>query len=213
MPITLLPTSKRTQIGSIVLDATISESHTGDVEATDHPVEFGAAITDHLRPKPDMLTLEGLITNTPLPDPNDVTVSIQRSFGGVNFQSRAEMQPARVADTAAALWELKDAGELLTVVTGLRTYLNMAIVSLSVPRDARTGQALRFSATLKQIHVAESVRVRVVETKAKSKKNLGDKAAPAATESTRGKSLLKYGKDTGIVQEAATKLNHLLRLY
>lgn len=208
MAVTLLFNRTKSQIGSLELDVTVSEQHSADVEATDHPVEKGAATTDHLRAKPETVTLDAMVTNTPFKAPNDPTVT--RTQGAYTFNSNSEMQPARAGEAWQKLLELKDAGELVTLVTARRTYTDMAIISLSVPIDARTGQALRFSATFKQVKVVESREVVVTEVKAKGKKDLGGKAALTAPEATKRKSLLKSVKDTGVVQHAADKLNNFL---
>ena len=47
-------------------DAVLSEEHERDAEVTDHSVEQGVAITDHVRPEPDRLTLEVFVSNTPV---------------------------------------------------------------------------------------------------------------------------------------------------
>jgi hypothetical protein len=49
------------------LDAVTSIDHNDSVAIADHPVEQGADISDHARDEPDLLTVEGMITNTPHP--------------------------------------------------------------------------------------------------------------------------------------------------
>lgn len=56
----------------IEYDAVTSESHGLDVDITEHPVEEGAAITDHARAKPMAIRQEVVITNTPV---NEGTVT------------------------------------------------------------------------------------------------------------------------------------------
>lgn len=193
MAVTLIWKKAKAQIGSLELDATLSEQHQGDVDVTDHPVERGANISDHARSKPEVVTLEGLITNTPI-------------SGGFD--------PTRAAKAYAELLSLKDAGDLLTVVTSRRSYSDMVLTSLSTPVDARTGQALRFSATLKQVRVVSSqtVKVTVSQPKLKAKKDLGKKGTPETPEQTKRKSLLKSVKDSGVIQNNINKLNKFLGL-
>lgn len=52
----------------VEFDATLSEKHDSGARATEHPVEEGANTTDHVRPELDVVSLEGIITNTPLND-------------------------------------------------------------------------------------------------------------------------------------------------
>lgn len=53
------------QTYSIRIDATVSETHAYVNQVTDHPVERGANITDHVRPEPRRLSLVGFISNAP----------------------------------------------------------------------------------------------------------------------------------------------------
>lgn len=177
--ITLLFRKQKTSIGSIEIDASISETHVGRVEVTDHPVEQGAAVSDHARVLPETLTLEGFVSNTPLPVSNGALT--RRNSLGVEFDSRSEMDLSRAGQAYTDLVRLKNAGELFSIVTMLRSYDNMLMTSLDVPRDAATGDGLRFSASFKQVRVAESRTVQPATTsedKTRPKTKLDKKAAP-----------------------------------
>lgn len=50
----------------VEFDVTTTEVHSSAAEVTEHPVEAGANVTDHIRPRLDKVTLECGITNTPL---------------------------------------------------------------------------------------------------------------------------------------------------
>lgn len=56
----------------IEYDAVTSENHNTDAAITDHPVEVGANITDHVRTEPTRVSQEIIITNTPV---NEGTVT------------------------------------------------------------------------------------------------------------------------------------------
>lgn len=56
------------QVAPLILDATLKENFTGTAEPTQHPVEKGADITDHVILKPSGLTISGIISETPLGD-------------------------------------------------------------------------------------------------------------------------------------------------
>ena len=55
-----------TMIGDIAIDCTVTERHTSTATVTEHPVESGSNITDHIRPEPVQLSVNGIITNTPI---------------------------------------------------------------------------------------------------------------------------------------------------
>lgn len=136
--------------GTLVLDATISESLSLPSEATDSPVEEGSDITDHIRAKPEGITIVGVITDTPV-NPKDVE-------GGRIRTSRA----------LAYLRGVRAAGELVTVISssGL-VYKQMAILNIEVPIDGTTGDSLRFTLQMKQIRTVQSQvkRVRMATTR------------------------------------------------
>lgn len=180
--------TKRAQLADIELDASLSEVHSASVEVTDHPVESGASISDHARALPEQLTIEGLVTNNPLWGPTQpATEAFQK---GRPVRASA---PSRSGAIYRKLLALKDAGTAIDVKTGLREYTDMVITSLNVPRDASTGDALRFSITLKQIKTA-TLQVIQTEDKAMAKKDLGPKQPKTTPASTEGNSLL-YNAD------------------
>lgn len=180
--------TKRAQLADIELDASLSETHSASVEVTDHPVESGASVSDHARALPEQLTIEGLVTNNPLWGP---TSSAAESFQvGRPVRTTA---PSRSGAIYRKLLQLKDAGTAIDVKTGLREYTDMVITSLNVPRDASTGDALRFSITLKQIKTA-TLQVVQTEDKVKAKKDLGPKQTKATPAATENNSLL-YSAD------------------
>lgn len=151
-------------IDSLVLDASIKEEHVSEVEVTDHAVEQGSAITDHARPKPRELTIEGVVSNTPL---SNLQVSRATTFEGVAFTSNTSANAVRGmpgnAETAyTTLLGLR--GKIVDVVTALETYTNMLMLSLKVPRDKDTGDVLKFEAKFKQVTIVKNA-VTVVATK------------------------------------------------
>lgn len=159
MAVTLLFQKVPTKIDSLTLDAALSEHHGVQVEVTQHPVEKGPNISDHRRPKPRVVTLEGIVSNTPMPQPNDPSVTTVSR--GIAFASRSKYDPTRVGTAYQQLLDLSASDQLITIVTGLETYDNMTMVSLDVPRDARTGEALNFTAVFTEIIVVENALVTV----------------------------------------------------
>ncbi len=66
MPAYLLPDTDDSLI--VVFDLTVSEGHEATSEVTEHPVEQGSVITDHVRQNPQSVTQEMFVTNTPIED-------------------------------------------------------------------------------------------------------------------------------------------------
>lgn len=169
MPFVTLITSPDLQ--PLELDATVTASHQAEIEVTDHPVEEGANITDHARAKPLVLTLEGVISSTPL-NASQTDRVIQNLGGG--FVGHAE-------DGYQRLETIRTTRQLLKIATELRTYNNMMMTQLNVPRDGKTGDALRFTATFKEVRLAEirrkEVTVQTKDPKGKDKQKLGKQVA------------------------------------
>ncbi len=178
-----------TKLGSIILDATVSATYSAKVDITEHPVEKGAGKSDHLRPKPETLTIEGIISNTPIAAAERKKLGDSMPRGGVG----------RAEQAFEALRRLKNGGETVTVVCTLGTFEEMAIESLDVPKNASTGDALEFTCTFKQVETTELKTVTVTRTpRASGKVNKGRDTAKPAPVPVR-KSVLKklvYGENS-----------------
>jgi hypothetical protein len=127
-------------VGTIDLDVTITEQHRYNSRVTNYPVEDGTIVSDHIINEPDTLTLQALVTDTPLS-----ILSL----------------PNRSVDVFNRLIEIQQKRELITVITGLKIYDSMAITSLDVPRNLTTGQSLTFTIELQKVTLDTSVRVQL----------------------------------------------------
>ncbi len=153
-------------IDGFAIDVTVSEEHGDRYEVTQHPVEDGADVSDHVRIFPAQITLTGIVSDTPI-------------------APVAGIRDVLSIPSNDAYAKLRSIGrKVVTVVTALRTYENMTISDLSVPRDSNTGKALRFRATFQQIRLVENERATVpvaVPRAAKGSVNRGSKPTKAAT--------------------------------
>ena len=52
----------------LVFDATIKTVHTGTAEVSEHPIDAGGTVTDHVTPGQRRITIEAEVTNTPIGD-------------------------------------------------------------------------------------------------------------------------------------------------
>lgn len=163
----------------LTLDASISETHSADADATDHPVEQGSNITDHIRPKPRTLSIEGIISNTPTSPDREA------------LYAPDEPGPAEAA--YFTLENRRQGGFLHTVVTKLSRYDNMALLTISEPRSASVGDALQFTLGFKEIRIVQNQTV-TVQTKLPSgqpKSSTGTKVPKPQTPSAAQKTALK----------------------
>jgi len=126
---------QRLSIGGLVFDAVLKTDHTSKLTATSHPIENGANITDHAVIEPAEISIEIGMT-----DCNGTGVSDKM------FKSLQALQFSR---------------QHITVVTRYRTYRNMLIMSMSVPDDFTTMNALKAMLMLREIPTAGTAAVEV----------------------------------------------------
>ena len=117
-------------LGTIAFDTMVQEEHRYSSRVTYFPVENGSIISDHIINQPDIVVLSGLISDTPI----NIFAPFNRSIAAFN-----------------TLVSLHERREIVNVVTGIKIYPNMAIVSLDIPRTMKTGQTLTFNIELQRI--------------------------------------------------------------
>ena len=170
----------------ITFDASLEEVHDVKVDVTEHPVEKGAVISDHKKVRPPGLKITAVVSNTP------IAIAATLTVPGVG---------TRDVDAWKQLKEAAAADGLVTVVTSLETYEDMAITSLSVPRNAAKGNSLEVTIDLKKMFTVESASVVAPKTKSgtgSDKKALGKKA-PKNAGDEQTKSFVR--KNTGDLAE------------
>ena len=160
-------------IKNFEIDAAISEQHEMTSEITDHPVEKGADITDHVRPKPRRYTLTGLVSDDPIG-----ALAKRRTADGI------ESPAAACQELLEQLWT---DSEVFKVISTLKVYDNMVIESTSFGVDASTGHALPFTCTLRQLEIVTTKRSVIIVgvPRAANKSNKGNK--PTKTKTNAGK--------------------------
>ena len=170
----------------IAFDATVSERHQSKLTVTEHPVEKGANVSDHARKEPDVIDINGIISNHPILLNFDE--DLQPSVVGTSPFERAQSafnEFQRLQNTAA----------LLTVSTETRIYENMMIVSLAAPKDAAKRFILDISLTLREFRRASVETIDApepIEPVHKGKRKQGRKQTkPAAAEVEEKTSVLQ----------------------
>lgn len=160
--LTLTPRSK---IGPVEIAAVIEEVLTDSLQVTEHPVEIGAAITDHAFKRPAEVVLRCGWSNSGL-DALSAAVSAFFSGGGLNL-------PDYVSGIYSQLIALQESRVPFDITTTRRRYTNMLITGLQVTTDVRSSNALMVQATCRQIIV--------VSTQATTLPPRADQANPAST--------------------------------
>lgn len=135
------PEKPRGKIGTLTIDATVSENHKYDTNVTSNPVEDGEYVSDHIYNMVFKLSLSGVITDTPF----------NYSLSGYSPIPTKHDQPLS-KQAYSYLLDLRNQRTVFTVVTGLQVYENMAFENITFARDADTGKAVSFTADLIQIN-------------------------------------------------------------
>lgn len=148
-------------IDGFPVDLAVSEEHAFDADVTDDPVEVGSDVTQNMRLKPAVVTLEGVVSDTPL---GDVSTDATRL---------GSTQPSD--DAFAILKAIQEAREPVSITTALRNYESMELQSLSVPKSAATGKALRFKAVFKAVRFVTNKRTSVKTPRSRVKVKRGMK--------------------------------------
>ena len=148
-------------IGELELDATIQETHEYQNDVTEYPVEDGSTLSDNIRLAPERVTISGFVTNTPVSVIQENKAEVVEKFDGTVEVKNLKRDEVNNNVEFALDVLLRIAGrkidgadsepELVTIVTGLRVYTDMAMTTLNIPRDATTGQALKFDASFVKI--------------------------------------------------------------
>lgn len=120
-------------IGVITFDLILSEAHNLSNDVTEHVVEDGSRITDHIKNNLENGSLSGLITN----------FSIKRKFEPGNFAQDAHDEMKRI-------WKSR---ELVTITTIMEKYENVAITNIDEARSEETGEATVLNVTFKKVEI------------------------------------------------------------
>ena len=136
-------------ITEIPMDARVGSTYRFSSDVTEFPVESGATITDHVHRRPDEISIEGMVSDTPV---NELPTHL-------GLRGDREYQPAGIRSQAAfdALFIAWRDALILTVVTEYLIFEDMIVRSFEVPRSPERGEAVWFSASLVKINTVETL--------------------------------------------------------
>lgn len=174
-----------TMLDALTIDVTLSEVHTMNSDITEHPMEEGADVTDHVRPKPVELRMEGLITETPIDD-SLLAAAIRAApvlgiaAGAVTAVSSL-LKGTSLSKTAFdKLRGFRDNVTLLSIFTPYRSYSKMVLETLVINRDH--DEALKFTATFRELtFVSSGITSITLPPVAQSALDMGSQGVAAAS--------------------------------
>lgn len=187
---------ERFGIGSVSFDLLIDESHSLEFDISDHAVENGSTISDHVQERLRSVQVTGLFTNHPIGDKTSGYVTKENPDGTVEVNRR----PDRVevdgmeANFNVALEQQLKALKLLArdrkpvrLVTSLEVYEEMVIESLSFDRGPDDGESIKFTARLRE--------VRTAKVKTTYRDGVWNPPEPKTQETEEGKKMAENEKD------------------
>lgn len=138
-------------VNTLTVDAVLSERHELVSRVSQFPVEDGGNVTDHVLNEPRRVSIEGFVTDTPI-----------LAIGEAQLQAIAGAAALLPSLTAFGFLEsLRSDRKPITLLTGLKRYDSMVMSSLNIPRDDRTGHALRFSADFVEVQIVSIQQVTI----------------------------------------------------
>jgi hypothetical protein len=206
---------------TIEFDATLREVHTAAGTVTEHPVEKGSKVSDHFRPSQQRLSIEAVISNTPITPIGGKSGSVravnlevkdttivgpgvripQRKTQGAQVLQFSQ-QFDRVKDVVAELRTLAKAGTLLEIVNGIVDYQDMVILNQVTPRASTDGSSV--TVTIDAVHIS-FVETSTVKAPAPRKQNKvtkrGNKGAKEAADESKEKESVAHKAKDWIVKE------------
>lgn len=127
----------------------ISEKHSLKFRVSDHPLQDGSTISDHVHQEMQECTVEGMFTNHPLRKLEEVNeVKFKDEYATI------DVKPT-VSNTALANFEklklLAKQRKPVRLVCSLEIYPKMVITGIDYDRDSKSGSSIRFTMTLREL--------------------------------------------------------------
>jgi hypothetical protein len=149
---------------ALEVDVTVSEIYEFPSEVTDHPVETGTNVTDHVRPGNETCRFECIVSNTPIVVPrthmNGVGGSVravQLSIGGNAQMLQFDGPFNRVRSVHEQILQLRRDATIINLFTGFQSVTGVVISSYNVERHPDTGDALSFTLECRKVRIVSTM--------------------------------------------------------
>lgn len=136
-PVSIAP---KRSIGGFTADAVLTEDSVDDLVMTDHPVEQGAEITDHAYAEPAEINLVYGWSSSSKQNIGASTSFLQELYA--KFLQLQRPKP-----------------QLISVISGKRSYSNMLVRSIRLMTDKTTENALILNVRCRQVFIAKTTVV------------------------------------------------------
>ena len=165
-------------IGDLQCDCIVDHVTTFSSQVTEHPIEGGFVIADHVARQAMKLSLTAIITPTP--------VSYFRIMGGSN--------PDRLGEAASYLEQVHLAGEPITIVLPDGIYDSMVMTSCPLPRNVQDGFCYRLALEFTHVTIVSQKTEEIPEQNAS-----GDAVGKAGATGTDAGASSQVNIGTGLI--------------
>ncbi len=166
-------------INGIEFDALISESKVYNSDVPEYAVEDGYSVSDNISIRPTEIEITGYLTNTPVTWLNHGT--------------------GRVESVVTQLEQLYFSRQLVTITTSTDTYTDMAIQSMTVPKDMENKTSREIRIGLKKVTKVSSQTTSIPSSYLRG----GDTGVNAGTSGTGSGG--GTGQSSGVSGDGASK--------
>lgn len=182
-----------TQVGSLKVDIVKSFEYTYDQDVTEHPVETGFEIADHIVNKPLKLTMTVGIASSP------VTWFWKNGYGAKKFANGLQL-----------LEEIRDKKEPVTIVRPEKKYDDMVMTSCRVSKQDSTKSIIYADLSFMQIVKVTTQTTAIPENvvTASQEENAGETAANVGAADTTSVSLGDGSNVSNGVEEVQEKVTN-----
>lgn len=156
---------------SLLLDGTISEGYDTEATATEHPIEEGADITDHVRPSLKRLTLEVIVT------PH---VGASLAHIAEPGSTEATSRPTTVRETLSTL--IANGIEVM-IESGILSWESMLLLGMSESRASDGGDGFRATLSAREVRRVATETVEAPSPRVERGRRRGDRGRQTGTES------------------------------
>ena len=127
----------------------ISEDHELNFRVSEHTLQNGTKVADHVHQEPQKVTIEGMFTNHPLKKLEETNeVKFKDSYATSEVHSTLSNVALANFEKVEALAKKR---EPVRLVCSLKVYPKMIVTSIKAPRDSKSGSSIRFTMTLQEI--------------------------------------------------------------
>ena len=137
-------------IGTLECDCVVDHVTSFNSQVTEHPIEGGFVIADHVARQAMKLSVTVIITPTP--------VSYFRIMGGAT--------PDKLSEAAAYLEQVHLDGEPITIVLPSGIYENMVMTSCPLPRNVQDGFCYKLALEFTHVTIVSQKTEEIPEDKA-----------------------------------------------